>query len=44
MAFLWLIQYSTTDRNTLCLTVYDYGKIYVIFKDKEKAGIEILNQ
>lgn len=42
--FVANIQLSKVDRNALRLEVDDYGKIYVLFNDQDKIGVEILGQ
>lgn len=42
--FVANIQLSEIDRNALRLEVDDYGKIYVLFNDKDKIGVEVLKQ
>ena len=42
--FVANIQLSKTNRDALRLAVDDYGKVYVLFEDKEKIGVEVLNQ
>ncbi len=42
--FIAHIQLSKANRNALRLMVDDYGKIYVLFADKEMIGVEVLEQ
>ncbi|MEZ5106673.1 MAG: NHL repeat-containing protein [Draconibacterium sp.] len=42
--FVANIQLSEVDRNALRLAVDDYGKIYVLYNDKDKIGVEVLAQ
>jgi hypothetical protein len=42
--FVANIQLSKVDRNALRLEVDDYGKLYVLFNDQDKIGVEILGQ
>ena len=42
--FVTNIQLSKTNRNALRLEVDDYGRIYVLFNDQDKIGVEILGQ
>ena len=42
--FVANIQLSEVDRNAFRLEVDDYGKLYVLFNDQDKIGVEILGQ
>lgn len=42
--FVANIQLSEIERNALRLAVEDYGKIYVLFNDQDKVGVEVLGQ
>lgn len=42
--FVANIQLAKVERNALRLIVDSYGKIYVLFNDNEKIGVEILEQ
>lgn len=42
--FVANIQLSKIERNAIRLTVDDYGKIYVLFDDQNKIGVEVLGE
>ncbi len=42
--FVANIQLSVIERDALRLAVDDYGKIYVLYNDLDKIGVEVLNQ